>query len=182
MLGGLATLMGVGLAAWRWVRHSVSILPGPPRESDSVNTSDSRFDPDAAALLLAVADVIVPGDADAPAASEIDFLPTLERWIGMSPERERIYAAWWPVFERALRRRIPPNSSDPEPEGLDQVLEAWHREYQLPGASVPARFFEQLRRDTLRLYYASPAGWASVGYAGPVTSANLAAGRGESAL
>jgi len=131
-------------------------------------------------LLLAVADVIVPADAESAGAGEIEFVPAIERWVRASPEREQIYTAWWPIFERACRARVSFQAGQPEPEMLEHALEAWHREYTLSGASIPARFFEQLRRDTLRVYYASPEGWASVGYRGPAMLAEPAPGSGAS--
>ena len=178
LVGGLLVANGAALGLWRWLRRSVPSLPEHAQELAPASAPKRLLAPESEILLLAVADVVVPADGDAPAASGIDFVPALERWVRTSPERERIYTAWWPVFERALRARVPLRSGRPEPEALEQALDTWHREYRVAGASIPARFFEQLRRDILRVYYASPAGWASVGYRGPVHRSHPLEGRG----
>ena len=68
-----------------------------------------------------------------------------------------------------IRERVAFVDGRPEPEALHGLLTEWHdgyREQRRPGANV--RLFEQFRSDVLTIYYASPAGRASVGYAGPV--------------
>jgi hypothetical protein len=117
-------------------------------------------------FLLAVADAVVPRVGEYPAASEIDFLPRLQRWVESSPYRRRMYQRGWPRFEQQIRARIATRGDGPDPEALAGLLERWHRDYREGRAEPPARFFEQLRRDTLRVYYASPAGWISLGYTG----------------
>ena len=54
-------------------------------------------------------------------------------------------------------------------EALVPLLRDWYAEYRdAPQPSNNARFADDFRRDVLRIYYASPAGWRSVGYDGPV--------------
>ena len=56
----------------------------------------------------------------------------------------------------------------PDPNELQVLFGRWHEAYRKDRPSEAARFFEQLRRDVLRIYYSSPQGWASLGYAGRV--------------
>ena len=178
LLGGFVAAIGAGFGVSRWIRRSVSMPIESAEKLHPTLASDRWLARDAATLLLAVADVIVPAEGEAPAASGIDFMPMLEDWVRSSPERTQIYAMWWPVFERALRDRITLVAGRPDPDALERALDAWHREYQQPCASIPARFFEQLRRDTLRVYYASPAGWRSIGYRGPAQLGHAFDGQG----
>ena len=127
------------------------------------------FAADDLAVLLAVADVIVPREGSAPAASEIDLLASLAILLNAAPLRSRAYSEHLPTFASTVRARVPFRDGRPEPELLGRLCERWHRELRedsRPG--IEAVFFEQLRRDVLRAYYASPAGWASVGFDGPV--------------
>jgi hypothetical protein len=120
------------------------------------------------ALLLAVADHIVPRDGDHPAASEIDLIPRLERWARASESRLRIYRRGWPALREQMAK-VRVVDGRPHPQGLARRMKLWHRIHRRNRRARRAvRFFEQLRRDVLRAYYSSPAGWASVGYAGPV--------------
>jgi hypothetical protein len=123
------------------------------------------FPPEDWPLLLAIADAIVPREGDLPAASEIDLLPKLESWVRASAGRLRIYEKGWPQFRALLERKGEAGASGPSRRTLGRL----HVRYRF-GARPPrgAAFFEQLRRDVLRLYYASPAGWASVSYTGSV--------------
>ena len=115
------------------------------------------------------ADVLVPRHGVHPAASEIDFLPRLDRWVASSPLRARSYREWWPAFETEVRARS--GEVLPDPKELQMLFGRWHEAYRKDRPSDAARFFEQLRRDVLRIYYSSPQGWASLGYAGRVVHA-----------
>ncbi|MDJ0867050.1 MAG: hypothetical protein QNK03_13145 [Myxococcota bacterium] len=127
------------------------------------------FPPDAGPLLLAVADAVVPRYGPHPAASEIDLVPRLERSIVLSPAGPDLYRNHWRAFETAVRTRVPYAHGRPDAEALSALLWEWFREYRDEAdPSVPAGYFEALRRNVLRAYYSSAAGWASVGYAGPV--------------
>ena len=73
------------------------------------------------------------------------------------------------IFEREIRQRVPFDAGRPDPEALHDVLAQWHRDYATESdPSLPASYFEGLRRNVLLAYYTSPAGWALVGYPGPV--------------
>ena len=130
---------------------------------------DSLFPPATRPVLFAFADAIVPRHGGHPAASEVDLVPHLERWARADARRRRFYQREWERFAVEIRRRVAFVGGRPEPEALVALLEHWYAAYRTEERpDTHARFFEQLRRDVLRVYYASPAGWASVGYAGPV--------------
>jgi hypothetical protein len=129
-------------------------------------------------VLLAVADVIVPRQGDSPAASEIDFAARFEDMLAGFPELARVYRRDLPHFVEAVRRRVPMPGGAPDPDLLARLCERWHVAARSEARPEPAaRFFELLRDDVLRVYYASPAGWAFAGFDGPVhwSAAQLAA-------
>lgn len=131
------------------------------------------------AVLLAVADVIVPRDGAHPAASETPLLDVLARRARDVPDLAQLLEAGLPGFARAVRSRVPAargtgDARAPSPAGLDAALlarlcESYHRELrERPRPSREAVYFELLRSEVLFAYYATPAGWASVGFDGPV--------------
>jgi hypothetical protein len=141
--------------------HSAHSQSAPVTEPNP----EPLFPPEDWPLLLAVADAIVPREGDLPAASEIDLLPKLESWVRGSAPRLRIYERGWPRFRALLERKGEAGASGPSKRTLIRL----HTRYRFADRPPQeAAFFEQLRRDVLRLYYASPAGWASVSYTGPV--------------
>lgn len=166
LLGG-SGLVAAAAGLWLWrrggTRERLAATPSAIAPGTVVPEADLP-------LLLALADAVVPRDGDQPAASGIDLLPRLERWVQASPGRMRLYAFGWPLLAAELRRRF--GAGTPAPDALEPVLETWYREYRDGSAGEAARFFEQLRRDVLRAYWSSPTGWAAVGYTGP---AHLAA-------
>jgi hypothetical protein len=119
-------------------------------------------------LLLRIADVIVPADGDSPPASGIDLLPRLERWIGSSSGRRAIYERGWPALALRVRELGP----EPGAAALAALCGELHGSFRAGAGDAAAGFFEQLRRDVLRVYWASPAGWAAVGYTGPAHRAH----------
>ena len=118
--------------------------------------------------MIAIADAIVPGDGEHPAASEIDIVPKLERWVSSTPQRLHLYKREWRLFAAGLRLRLSFAGDRAHSEVLAPLLEQWFEAFRTqPTPDGHAHFFEQLRQDVLRVYYASPAGWASLGYPGP---------------
>jgi len=131
-------------------------------EAEPVFTSEDE------AILFAVADLIVPREGDLPAASEIDLIPRLERWARSSESRLRLYQRGWPQLRNLIQETAFQNGRL-DSEKLAASMKHWFLIYRrrLRGGPKGVPFFEQLRRDVLRVYYASPAGWATVGYTGP---------------
>jgi hypothetical protein len=112
--------------------------------------------------------VVVPPDGDSPPASGIDLLPRLERWVGSSSGRRALYEKGWP----ALASRVRALGPEPDAAALEALCAELHRAFREGRSDGAASFFEQLRRDVLRVYWSSPAGWAAVGYTGPAHEAH----------
>ena len=157
--------VAVGAVLSRLLRRQVPAQAHGPARPAPASIFPARTQP----VLFAVADAIVPRYGEHPAASEIDLVPRLERWVRAAPRRRRFYQREWESFEAEIRRRVPFAGDRPEPEALIPLFEGWYHDFRTQAdPDTHVRLFEQLRRDVLRVYYASPAGWASVGYAGPV--------------
>jgi hypothetical protein len=154
MVAALSRLLG---------KQTAQRAPEPDERADS-----SIFPATSQPLLIAIADAIVPGDGEHPAASEIDIVPRLELWVRSTPGRLHLYRREWRLFEAGLRLRLSFARDRTNSEVLIPLFEQWLEAFRTqPAPDGPVRFFEELRRDVLRVYYASPAGWASLGYAGP---------------
>jgi len=173
LLAMSALLVAGALGVWRLMS------PRSRREHEDVELSSSEtiarpsfestlFPPDSIPLLLAVADAIVPRFGMHPGAGELELLPRLDRCLTASPEGAEVFRRHWSSFEREIRQRVPFAAGRPDPEALHDVLAQWHLDYATESdPSLPASYFEGLRRNVLLAYYTSPAGWASVGYPGP---------------
>jgi hypothetical protein len=182
-LVGLSALIATGASYLRWgsstdrgeSRETLNSTRAPrntPTSGRDERTGDSEsagFFAEADHIaLFALADVIVPRDGEAPAASEIGLLPLLEEWIRSDSARRFTYSALWPELARAVH----PPEAHSTPLSLEQLEErcgVWHADYRARGAraSSAAQIFEQLRRDVLRVYYSTEAGHNVLGYSGP---------------
>jgi hypothetical protein len=163
LLAGVAALAAlVAFLTRRWTLPEAEVaMPALPEpESPAARLIPARDQE----LLLRVADVIVPGDGDSPSARGIDLLPRLERWVASAPGRRDLYTSVWPQFAGRVRALVGP---EPAAADLERLCWSWFRAYRDGSADEVGRFFEQLRRDVLRVYWASPTGWAAVGYGGP---------------
>jgi hypothetical protein len=165
---GAAGMTGIAATGWLVLRgrrdgNEEALRTGTPPPSPV-----SFLPATSVPLLLSLADLVVPAWHGEPAASEIDLLPRLERVVGRSPARADFYRRKWGFLERDLRRAAPFEGAGPLAEAALPVLQSWFEEYRsLEVPSAAAHMFEVLRRDVLRAYYASPAGWRAVGYPGP---------------
>ncbi len=174
--------------AWAWRILTRGDGDGAPPQLAPYPGHGSIFPLETRPLLDALADAIVPRWGGHPAASEIGIASRLERWLLTSPLRSKVYRTYWPGFEAWIREHVALQPGRPDPDALVLLLRGWYAEYRdAAQPSANARFAEDFRRDVLRLYYTSPAGWKSVGYDGPVhrshprvrTSAGHAGGAGS---
>jgi hypothetical protein len=165
-----AGLGAAGLGAWLWQRSRGSAPVRASAEEPSWTAIEGGVFPQEALPLLAIlASAIVPRDGRHPGAGEIALLAGLETVIDESPDGADFFREHWPALARAVRERVPHRGGAPVPARLEAQLLAWHLEYEVEDApSVPASVFEGLRRNVLLAYYSTAAGWASVGYPGPV--------------
>jgi hypothetical protein len=119
-------------------------------------------------LLAQLADVIVPAWDGQPAAGSDDFVTRFEALARAAPDRVDAYGRFFERFVQAVGAHVPLEPGPPDPLALGALFEIRHREWRTqPKPSFGAQFFEMLRRDVLRTYYSSPAGWKAVGYTGP---------------
>jgi hypothetical protein len=150
------------LASATWFARRARFHPANGRPGgERVFPASSR------ALVVALIDVIVPRDADAPSGSEVVSPERLEKWAGAESERARFYRRSWSALENAIEQQVPVADGTPDPRALDELCWRWYRRFRTRRPPPEAALFEQIRRDVLKLYYSSAAGWASVGYSGP---------------
>lgn len=143
---------------------SEGALPEPAQQPEG----EFVFAPDTLATLFVIADAIVPRFGDSPAASEIDLVPRLERLIRGSPAALKTYRERWPLLAKDIQEKVPLVDGRPDQTELARRLRIYHRRFRrTPLGGKFGNAFEQLRRDVLRVYYASPQGQAFVGYLGP---------------
>ncbi len=178
LAGGVIVAAGAAAGVAQWLARRAGDA-GPEAAPDPAATASPPpgtppsagpiFPPQDHALLLTLADLIVPREGVYPAASETDLIPRLEAWAASSPSRRRIYVGGWPELKKLIGR-LPSVDGLPDTERLARKMHGWHGRFRRrrQRGNKGVRFFEQLRRDVLRLYYASPAGAATVGYSGPV--------------
>ena len=168
--GALVAAGAAAGLAWLLGRERrTPLAEATPETVSATPLPEAMIPPESVPLLLAVADAIVPRYGEHPAASEMDLLPNLERWVRGAPGRLERYQSSWSSFESEIRDHVPFADGRPDPEALTLLLEQWYEAYRRQSQrGAAANLFEQIRRDVLRVYYSSPAGWASLGYTGPV--------------
>jgi hypothetical protein len=165
LLLGLAALIGGAPGRWLAARAEPEAAQGP------------LFSAASRRLLGWFADVIVPEWNGHPPASAGDFLARFEALAHATAGRADSYGRLFERFARQVDARVTLLPGPPDPQALGTLFEAFAHEWRTQAKpSFAAQFFEMLRRDVLRSYYASPAGWKSLGYAGPVHRATPDAG------
>ena len=162
---GVAALVGGGPARWLAARAE----PGGAALAEPEATPRPLFSAGSRRLLEIFADVIVPEWNGHPAASAGDFAARFEALAGATAGRADSYGRFFERFAKAVDTRVPLLPGPPDPAALGALFETWHREFRSEEKpAFAAQFFEMLRRDVLRTYYATPAGWRALGYHGPV--------------
>ena len=162
LLLGLAALVGGAPGRWRAARAE----PAQPAETGAAESP--LLSAASRRRLAQFADVIVPEWNGHPAAGTDEFVMRFEALARATPDRVDAYQRFFERFARAVDARLPLGPGPSDPPALGALFEAWHREWRTEAKpSFAAQFFEMLRRDVLRTYYASPAGWKAVGYSGP---------------
>jgi hypothetical protein len=117
--------------------------------------------------LAGFAAVIVPAWNGQPAAGTGEFLERFEALARLTPRRVEDYGRYFERFVREVDAQLPPQQPQ-DVVALDALFERWHEEWRREAEpSFAAQFFELLRRDVLRSYYSSPAGWRSLAFHGP---------------
>jgi hypothetical protein len=191
LLTGLLVAAGTstaGLLRWLKLRpvesSSTPENDAPEKQEATAPKPKTPTSPDAPVFpeedhiyLLSIADVIVPREGDLPAASEIDIIARLEVLAHSSKSRLRLYRNDWPKL-RKLLNKVPMEEGKLDKGGLERRMQGWLRNYREKERVFrkSISFLEVLRRDILMTYYSTPAGWAAVGYTGPIHRMNPAEG------
>ena len=135
----------------------------PPARRAARAEGRALLAPAAREHLARFAAVIVPAWNGQPAAGAPDFVARFEV-LALVHAGSDAYRRQFDRFASEVERHVPSF----EPPGVAALFERWHDEWRRearPGFA--ASFFELLRRDVLRAYYATAPGWRSVGWAGP---------------
>lgn len=101
-------------------------------------------------ILQGLLDALIPSD-DMPGSMEAHLYKKLNALISEDTKRQKIYRAGLFMVQQEIEKTIG------EQTDWDAILRK----------IAPSRFFRVLRWDALRLFYADPAGWKTVGYKGP---------------
>lgn len=139
-------------------------------------------------LVSVLADIVLPADAEAPAASSVGVTDVIDEWVSAPyPEQQRHRAlilsglAW--CDREALRRhgadfaRI---ASAQQLAIVDTIADS--ERLSDPALVEPARFFDQFRQLTVGAYYTSPEGLRELGYEGNVPIAGDYPGPSDEAM
>jgi hypothetical protein len=121
----------------------------------------------------ALADTILPADQYGPAASEVGVVEMLDEWVSAPyPDQQRdrpliVTGLDWTEQESAKRfKKDFAELNDAQRRAIcDDIAFASRAQPRFTG---PARFFARFRSICAGAYYATPAGWKSIGYVGNV--------------
>jgi hypothetical protein len=156
LLYGLAALVGGAPARWLAAHAEPLVTPRP------------LFSPGSRRLLVVFADVIVPEWNGHPSGGSGEFAARFAALAEVTAGRADSYSRFFERFVKEVAVRVPLLPGPPDPGALGLLFERWHQEFRTePKPSFAAQFFEMLRRDVMRTYYATPAGWRALGYQGP---------------
>jgi hypothetical protein len=131
------------------------------------------FTPDQKKTAVALADTIIPNDALGPAASEVGIPEMIDEWIS-APYPQQLSdrpiiltgLAW---LEVESTKRFTKNFADLSAAQKQQICDdICHPPAAKPEFQKPAMFFANFRSLCAAAYYATPAGWAAIGYVGNV--------------
>jgi hypothetical protein len=113
--------------------------------------------------LRALLDTLIPAD-ETPAASAVGVDQALLEKARRGAGYRRLIeqgAAWLDDSARALGAKSFAAASE------EQRIAVVRQAERAPKRTLPRMLFERVRSDALELYYAQPAAWAALGYAGP---------------
>lgn len=123
------------------------------------------------ATVAALADLILPADGDAPAASAMGVPAFINEWVSAPYEAQQNDRAlivpglaWIDRESRSRNGRLFVQATDEAKRAiLDDIA---FRDRVKPGLERAAEFFGRMRALMLGAYYTTPEGWAEIGYLG----------------
>ncbi len=187
LAAGLTALGGVLLGKWGWREWKVGRVHPPRRRRPGKVLTEHEY-----ATLVALAEIIVPGDDLGPGATDVRAADTIEQWLMRDARMLARYRAglrWLdeasaqaygpgtyfryltPDQQRALledAERALQDLRKPVTHVWDRVWRYWDKlvvTYFGLGAGVP--FVHLVRDDVLEAVYTHPQTWIALGYDGP---------------
>lgn len=120
-----------------------------------------------------LADIIIPSDKLGPAASEVGVVDYIDEWIsapyGQQQSDRPVILEGLQWIEEESHRRFKQSftglSTDQQHAICDDIC---YTENAKPQFRKSAHFFSRFRTIASSAYYATPQGWASIGYVGNV--------------
>jgi hypothetical protein len=131
------------------------------------------FTPQQNKTATTLADIIIPSDKLGPAASEVGVVAYIDEWISapyVQQQNDRpviIDGLQW-IDEESMRRNKKPLSALSITQQHAICDDICFTETAKPQFRKAAHFFSRFRTIAASAYYATPQGWASIGYVGNV--------------
>ena len=131
------------------------------------------FTPQQTKSATVLADIIIPSDKLGPAASEVGVVSYIDEWISAPYAQQQsdrpviLEGLQWLEEESQRRNKKPLGALSMEQQHAicDDIC---YTETAKPQFRKAAHFFSRFRTIASSAYYATPQGWASIGYVGNV--------------
>jgi len=147
----------------RLLQSLAAALAALPRWGSALVIQPETILPFPQQTLRALVDTLIPAD-ETPAASALGVDQALADLVRRVQDYRRLIdegADWLDRSARALGAKSFAAASDEQRGAVVRQAE------KAQAGTVPRLLFERVRSDALTLYYAQPAAWSALGYAGP---------------
>ncbi len=116
------------------------------------------------ATITAYLDTLIPQDRLSPSASGVGIDAVIHRYIEADAQRAGFVAQGCRWLDEQARHQGADSFAAMPGEAREVIVAGMA---SAPGDAGPRMFFEMLRTHAMRLYYASPESWPSLGFDGP---------------
>lgn len=116
------------------------------------------------ATITAYLDTLIPEDRLSPSASGVGIDAVIHRHIEADAERAGFVAQGCKWLDEQARQQGGDNFAAMPGEARELIVTTMA---SAPRDAGPRMFFEMMRSNAMRLYYASPESWPSLGFDGP---------------
>jgi hypothetical protein len=116
------------------------------------------------ATITAYLDTLIPEDRLSPSASGVGIDTVIHRYIEASAQRAEFVAQGCRWLDEQARFQDADSFAAMPGEAREVIVASMA---SAPGDAAPRMFFELLRSYAMRLYYARPESWPSLGFDGP---------------